>query len=251
LGQTKEQLVKKRILIAVLLSALLTSGCITIRIETKINKDGSGTKSFVLALDKSVMGMMESMTEESGASTDDIWAAATEGAGSINGATVEEFSDDDSEGIKVSVPFGSLEELEALSGSDAFEGMDTVKVSRDGDITTLNATVSVGDVTSGLGEAGGESLEGFDMGDIDLEYSYAIEIEGNIIEYAPKEIATVDGSKVTWDLTSASTDTVELMLKWEPGGGLDPLLIVLIAAALGGLILVAAGIFLTVRSKEN
>jgi hypothetical protein len=111
--------------------------------------------------------------------------------------------------------------------------------------------VSVGDVTSRLGEAGGESLEGFDMGDIDLEYSYAIEIEGNIIEYAPKEIATVDGSKVTWDLTSASTDTVELMLKWEPGGGLNPLLIVLIATALGGLILVAAGIFLTVRSKEN
>jgi hypothetical protein len=223
----------RRVLILVMLSALLTGGCVTIRMETKIKKDGSGTKSFVLAFNKSVMSMMESMADESGAGIDDIWATASEGAAAIPGATVKQFSDDESEGINVSVPFGSLEELEALSSNDTFEGTDSVSVSRDGDVTTMVATVNVGKVTSGFDEAGGQGLEGFDMGEFDFEYSYAVEVEGEILEYSPQDIATIDGSKVTWDLTRAISDTVALTLKWEPGGGLDLVYILLVAAAVG------------------
>ena len=239
----------RRVFILVMLSALLTGGCVTIRVETKIKKDGSGTKSFVLAFDKSVISMMESMADESGAGIDDIWANASEGAAAIPGATVEQFSDDESEGIRVSVPFGSLEELEALSNNDTFEGTDSVSVSRDGDVTTMVATVNVGEVTSGFDEAGGQGMEGFDMGEFDFEYSYAVKVEGEILEYSPQDIATIDGSKVTWDLTRASSDTVALTLKWGPGGGLDLVYILLVAAAVGGVLLIVAGVILTVRTK--
>jgi hypothetical protein len=244
-------MMKKRLLVLASLLALLASGCITIRIETKINKDGSGEKSFVLALDKSVTSMMESVTQESGTSTDDIWASVRDGASSIKGAKIEEYSDDEAEGIKVSVPFGTFEELEALSSSDTFEGADTVTISQDGDITTFNAVVNAADITSGLDEAEGQSLEGFDLGEIEMEYTYAVEVDGKILEYSAQDIATVDGNRVTWDLTQAGSETIELMLKWKPGGGPDLLAILLIAVALGGLALIVAGVILAVRGKQN
>jgi hypothetical protein len=203
----------------------------------------------VLAFDKSVMSMMESMADESGAGIDDIWATASEGTATIPGATVEQFSDDESEGIRVSVPFGSLEELEALSSNDAFEGTDSVSISRDGDVTTMFATVNVGEVTSGFDETAGQGMDGFDMGEFDFEYSYAVEVEGEVLEYSPQDFATIDGDKVTWDLTRASSDNVELIIKWGPGGGLDLVYILLIAAAIGGVLLIVAGVILTVRTN--
>ena len=242
---------QKRALVLFILLAMLVSGCITIRMETKIKKDGSGTKSFVLALDKSVISAVESMAQESGGGTDDIWEAARAGADSIEGAKVEEFSDEDAEGIKITIPFGNFEELQALSSRDAFEGADSVDVSQDGDITTLKATVSVGELASGFDAAGGQSIEGFDVGEIDIEYTYAVEVEGEILEYSPKDIAAVKDRGVTWDLTKSDADSLELMVKWEAGGGPDMLVVLLIAVVLGGLFLAAVGIVLAVRSRPS
>lgn len=241
----------RRHLIPILLLATLVSGCVTIRIETKIDKDGSGTKSYVLALDKSVMSMMESMAQEAGTSVDDIWETAREGAASIKDARIEEYSDDKAEGIKVSVPFENLEQLAALTGSDTLKAADVVTVQQDGDVTTLQATVNVGDFASGFEAARDESIEGLDLGEIQINYTYAVEVKGKILEYAPKDIAEVQGTKVIWDLTQAQQGAVELMVKWETGGGLDTLVIVLIAVALAALALIVGGIVLTLRSKRR
>jgi hypothetical protein len=243
---------KKRVFLISLLAVLL-SGCITLRIETKINEDGSGKKSFVMAFDKSVISMIESMGEDSGMSTEDIWAEARDGASAIEGAKVEEYKDDKSEGIKIIVPFDDLAELQALSQSDLFQGADVVSVSEDGDTRTLKAVVSVGDVASGLGEAGGEDLEGIDPGDIEIEYSYTVDVEGKILEYSHKEIAEVEGSKITWDLVKAgSTDELELMVKWKPGkesGGMLPYLLIAIVVIAGGMIVL--GIVMSLRKPKE
>jgi hypothetical protein len=245
-------MVKRRFFILIsLLVVLSLSGCIKINMATKIKKDSSGEKSFVLALDKSVMSMFESMAAESGSSTDDLWTAVRAGADSLNGAKVEEYSDDDSEGIKVIVPFKNLEELAALSTSDAFEGTDTVTVSEEGDTNTLKAIVNMGDLTSGLGEAGGGELEGVDLGEIEIEYTYAVEVEGEILTHSPKNIAKVEGSKVTWDLSQASAQKIELMVRWKPGGGSDMRVMMLIAIVAGGLLLVGIGVMLTMRGRAR
>ena len=246
---------KKRGLVFFLLLTLLLSGCITLRIETKIKKDGSGTKSFIMAIDKSVLSMFESMAQDSGETdlnTDDMWEAARLSAESIQGAKVEDYSDDKSEGIKVSVPFGSFEELEALSGSDAFEGADSVTVTQAENQVTLKAVIETGDIAQGLNEAGGEDLGDFDMGEIDLEYSYVVDVEGKIISYSPENIATVKGSKVTWDLAQITANSVELTVTWEPGGGgLDTTIILLIAVAAAGVLLIVAGVIISVRGRRT
>jgi len=213
---------KKRALVIISLCVILLSGCITIRVENKINADGSGEKSVLLALDKSMMSMFESMAAESGESMDDIWAEARTGAEAIEGAKVEDYSDDDVEGIKMIVPL------------------------------TLKAQVDVGELTSGLGEAGGAELEGFDLGDIELEYTYAVEVEGKILDHSPKDIAEVKGGKVTWDLVQSNSQTVELMIKWSPGGGgISILTILLIVIVAGGVVLVAVGVFLALRGRRS
>ena len=243
---------KKRALVIISLCVILLSSCITIRVENKINADGSGEKSVLLALDKSMMSMFESMAAESGESMDDIWAEARTGAEAIEGAKVEDYSDDDVEGIKMIVPFDSLDELQALSQSETFEGIDTITVSEDGDTKTLKAQVDVGELTSGLGEAGGAELEGFDLGDIELEYTYAVEVEGKILDHSPKDIAEVKGGKVTWDLVQSNSQTVELMVKWSPGGGgINISTILLIVIVAGGLVLVAVGVFLALRGRRS
>ncbi len=242
----------KRVFILVSLLALLLSGCMTLRMETKIKADGSGSKSLVVALDKDAISTIESMGGEDG-DAGDFWKGTREGADLIEGAKVEDYSDDDSEGIRITVPFDNLAELEALSGSDVFEGADTVTVSQEGDTVTLRATVSAGgDLTSGLGAAGGEDLEGMDMGDIEIEFSYSVDVEGKILEYSPTDIAKVKGSKVTWDLSQVSAESVDFMVKWEPGSSSesDMLMILLIVIALGGVGLVVVGVLMTVFRKE-
>jgi hypothetical protein len=234
-----------------LLAALLLSACVTVRIENKINKDGSGTKSFVLALDKGMMSMMESMAGESGAEAEDIWEAARLGFSSIQGAKVEDYSDDEKEGIQITVPFDNLEELQALSASAAFEGSDVVTIEQDGDTTTLSATIDTTDMTSaGLSEADAESFEGFDLGDIDIEFTYAVEVDGRILEYGPKENAQMAGNKVNWDLTQAGADTFDLTISWEPSGGPSTATLLLVAAVVIGLAVALVGLALVVRDRR-
>lgn len=236
---------RKRAFITLLLLSTLASGCVTVHLETQINQDGSGTKSFVLALDNSVTSMLESVAQEAGANPDEIWETARASAESLDGARVEDYRDDESQGIQITVPFGDLDELQALSGVDAFAGSDVVTVSQNGAITTLKATVRTGDLTAAF-----DDLEGFDLGDADIAYAYSIAVEGNILAYAPTGYAIAEGNKVTWDLTQSPGDTTELMIQWEPSSGPDSPLTLLVVIALGGTALVVAGAILTMRGKR-
>ena len=76
-------------------------------------------------------------------------------------------------------------------------------------------------------------------------------MEGEILEYSPEEIAEVKGSAVAWDLTQSNADSLELMVKWEAAAGAtDMLVVILIVVVLAGVLLVAAGIVLTARSRS-
>ena len=239
---------KRSASILILLLATLLSGCITIRMETRINKDGSGTKSSVLALDKSVLSMLESVAQEANAPIDDYWTSVRDGAGSIKGAKVEPYSDDQAKGIKIITPFENLVELEALSSGDALKGPDIVVVSQEGDITTLRASLNVGDLVSGFEGYADQIVEDL-WSEIELEYTYAIEVEGKILDYAPHDSASVHGGRVTWNLSQAGADSIDLMVRWVPGGRSDAPAILLTVVACGGLaLLIGRRIF---KSTDN
>ncbi|MGD9100882.1 MAG: hypothetical protein PVF45_10420 [Anaerolineae bacterium] len=238
---------KRRVLILISLLAVLLSGCVTLRIETRIKADGSGKKSFVMAFDKEAIAMIEEAGEGG-----DIWDQSRENiTGSIKGAKIEDYSDDKSEGIKVTVPFANLAELEALSQSDVFQGADAVSVSQEGDTMTLRAVVNIGDITSGMDQSGGMGME-IAPGDFEMEYSYAVDVQGEILAYSHKDIAEIKGSKVTWNLINANAEQLELSVKWKPGSEPtnDMFTYLLIGIVVLGVVLIGAGVIMTLRPKQ-
>jgi hypothetical protein len=245
---------KGRLLVLFVTLTTLIGGCVTVRVETKIEKDGSGSRSFVLALDKSAISMLEGVAQEAGVPMDDIWGTVRADAQAIEGAQVEDYEDDHVQGIRVTLPFASVEELEALTsteGVEGVEGVDVVAVSQDGDVTTLSATVNVGEVAAALTEAGDQNLEGVEFGEIDLHFTYAVEVAGRILEYAPQDTAVVEGSRVTWDLSDVDTAAAELMIQWDSSGASGPPVFLLPIAILITLALAAWGAILIRRGKHR
>jgi hypothetical protein len=242
---------KKRTFVLISLFTLLLSGCITMRVETKIKKGGSGSHTVLVAFDKSAMEALGGVSSED-VGSEEFVAQAQAQVSHIPGAKVEEYKTDELEGVKVSVPFKSFEELERISTKGGLiELFDTVAISHEGDTTTLQGSFSTLAPTDL-----GEGLEGFDVENMDLEemgveVTYSIEVEGQILSYAPKHNATVKGGKVTWDLVKANPDETALMVKWGPGGGTDMTVVLLAVVAMGGVTLAAVGGLLMIRDRNR
>jgi hypothetical protein len=61
---------------------------------------------------------------------------------------------------------------------------------------------------------------------MNIEFTYSVIVPGVVVTYNPQDSATVEGSKVTWDLSQALLETeansVDLMVQWESGGAPPP-----------------------------
>lgn len=240
---------KKRLLLVTMLAAVLfLAGCITLRIENDIRPDGSGTKSQIIAVDMdAIEGFVQSMgvTPEPGAEEEnpleDSFEELEQEAAAIPGATVEEYKDPATgrEGVKASAPFANLDELVALSSTELFGNVDTISFQQSGNSTTMNITVSTGDLSEEVSESAGEggeeaatpsaeekAMQQQMLQMMDIEFTYSVIVPGVIADYDPKDSATVERNKVTWDLSRAlleiEADSVALMVQWEGGAPPPP-----------------------------
>jgi hypothetical protein len=239
---------KKLFLVTTLVAALFLAGCITVKIENDIRPDESGTKSQIIAVDmEAIEGFAQSMgvTPEPGAEEEnpleDSFEELEQEAATVPGATVEEYKDPVTgrEGVKVTAPFANLDELVALSSTELFGNVDTISFQQSDSSTVMTIIVSTGDLSEEVSESAGEGGEGeatpspeekamqqqmLQMMNIELIYS--VIVPGAIAEYDPKDSATLEGNKITWDLSQAlletEADSVALMVQWESGGAPPP-----------------------------
>jgi hypothetical protein len=239
---------KRRLfLVTMLVAALFLAGCITLKIENDIKPDGSGTKSQIIAVDmEAIEGFAESMgvTPEPGAEEEeeenplaDSFEELEQQAATVPGATVEEYKDPVTgrEGIKVTAPFANLDELVALSSTQLFGDVDAISVQQTDGSTIMNITVSTSDVGEEVSESAGEggeeeatpspeekAMEQQMLQMMNLEFVYSVIVPGVIADYDPKDSATLEGNKISWDLSQALLETEEesvaLMVQWEAGG---------------------------------
>jgi hypothetical protein len=235
---------RKLFLVIMLATSLFLAGCITLKLETEIRPDGSGTKSQIIAMDMEAMeGFAQSMdvTPEPGAEEGNLLEESFEEleqkAAAVPGATVEEYKDPATgrEGVKATAPFANLDELVALSSTELFGGVDAISFQQSGDTTTMNITVSTGDlgeeVSESTGEGGGEettpspeekAMQQQMLQMMDIEFIYSVIVPGVIVDYAPQDSATIEGNKIAWGLSQAlleiEADSVDLMVQWESGG---------------------------------
>ena len=234
---------KKLFLITMLVAALFLAGCITLKIENDIRPDGSGTKSQIIAMDmEAIEGFVQSMgvTPEPGAEEEnplqDSFGELEQKAATVPGATVEEYKDPVTgrEGIKVTAPFANLDELVALSSTELFGSVDAISLQQSGSSTVMNITVSTSDLGAEVSESAGEvgeeeatpspedkAMQQQMLQMMDIEFTYSVIVPGMIADYDPKENATIEGNKITWDLSRAlletEADSIALMVQWEGG----------------------------------
>ena len=240
---------KRLFLVTMLVAALFLAGCITLKIENDIGPDGSGTKSQIIAVDmEAIEGFAESMgvTPEPGAEEEenpleDSFGELEQKAATVPGATVEEYKDPVTgrEGIKATAPFANLDELIALSSTELFGSIDTISFQQSDNSTTMNITVSTSDLSEEVSESAGEggeeaatpspeekAMQQQMLRMMDIEFTYSVIVPGVIGSYDPKDSATVEGDKITWDLSQVlletEADSVALMVQWESGGAPPP-----------------------------
>ena len=242
---------KRPFLVVMLVSALFLAGCITFRIENDIRPDGSGTKSQIVAVDMEMIKSFATsmgVTPEPGVTVEavenpmeDSFKELEQKAATVPGATVEPYKDPATgrEGIKVMVPFSNLDGLVALSSTELFSNLDSIQFQQSGNRTTMNITVftqDIGEEVSRSAEEGGEatatpSPEEKAMTQqmlkmMNIEFTYSVIVPGAIADYSPKDNATVEGNKITWNLSQTLIGTevssVALMVQWESGGAPPP-----------------------------
>ena len=238
---------KRSFLVTMLVAALFLTGCITLKIENDIRPDGSGTKSQIIAVDmEAIEGFVQSMgvTPEPGAEEEnpleDSFGELEQKAATVPGATVEPYKDPATgrEGVKAAAPFANLDEFIALSSTELFGNVDAISFQQSGTSTVMNITVSTGNLSEEVSESAGEggqeevtpspeekAMQQQMLQMMDIEFTYAVIVPGVIADYDPKDSATVEGNKITWDLSQAlleiEADSVALMVQWE-GGGVPP-----------------------------
>lgn len=212
----------------VLAGVLLLSGCVTLRTETRINADGSGTRSIIIAMDPSVMEMAQSQGEG------DPFADAQAQAANIPGATVEEYVDPNTgnKGVKMTLPFQSLDELATMDFGEEDSKIDEITWSREGDIYTLTAKVNMGDLAAGASGEDAETMTEQEqqmatqmMAAMGLEFTYAVAVPGEIKDYSPQQNATYDAAnnEIIWKLDVASMTVPEIMVKWDNSAAPKPI----------------------------
>ena len=221
--------------IAVVMVVVL-SACVTIRSDTKINSDLSGTRSIIMTINKSLMAMAQGTPTAGGSQTEapkDPFAEVTKDVSQIPGATVEKYVDTatGNEGVKISIPFKNLDDLSSQQlGKDKTSQMDTITWSQDGNVYTLNLAVNTGSVAAGAQGGSGDAANPTPqsaqdkamakamMASMGFEMSYSIALPGKILDYEPKAGATYDAAtnSILWklDLANAAPLT-DIMVKWD------------------------------------
>ena len=218
------------LLAVVLAGVLLLSGCVTIRTETVVNPDLSGSRSVILAMDKSMMDMMASQGE-GGAEPQDPFAEIQGEFQKVPGAAVEPYVDakTGNEGVKITIPFKDLNDLATQKFSEGEDGLDTVTWSNDGNVYTLEFAVNTGELAAASSQSSGGSTEPMTpeeqamqtqmMAAMGMELSYSIALPGKIVDYSPKDGATYNASdnSIIWVLDLSKAQADKIVVKWDNG----------------------------------
>lgn len=240
---------KRLFLVTMLVAALFLAGCITLQVENNIGPDGSGTKSQIIAVDmEAIESFVQSMgtTPEPGATEvknpmEDSFKELEQKAATVPGATVEEYKDPATgrEGIKVTAPFANLDGLIALSSTELFDNMDAISFQQSGSSTTMNISLSTSGVSEKVSESAGEGGEAAATPSpedkamqqqmlkmMNIDFTYSVIVPGTIASYNPKDNATVEGNKITWNLSQVLLETegksIEMVVQWESGSAPPP-----------------------------
>lgn len=201
----------QRLLIA-LISVLGLSACLTLEVRTRLSSDGSAERAVVIAVDSVLLQTapvdpMETLRAKAEAS----------------GWRVERYQDPDrgQEGLRLHRPLAALEDLNHLAEGDPLAGLERIALGEEGDLQTLNVTLSVSGILDRLRIAAGEPpLSEEDLSLLraaNLRLVYDLELPGPIVDYSPRSGAQVEGRRIRWAIPlRPDQPAISLYAAWRP-----------------------------------
>lgn len=214
-------------LIALPLLAVILTGCIRADFAIKVNDDGSGTVSTLLAVNRSLIeGFASSLGGESGMDAGEFSFSADDIAPADlpPGAEVEAYREGDFEGVRVTVPFEAgasvaerFAEMMSASGGGASDSpFEELTLERQGDEWVFEArpTVDTADLRMGTGsdQFSQAMVQTFFA---DASFTIRIELPGEVVEHNADE---VNGRELVWNLDLFGPDQRTLMARSDVGG---------------------------------
>ena len=222
-----------RFLLATVVVAVLATGCIRSDLTVAINDDGSGTYSAIVAFNPKAIGQLAQLGgQDTGGLGEDpckeIRSSANENQDKLpSGAKVENYSDGDFCGVKITAPFAAGENpsdaiSKALGGLDSAGqggvtgiGLDVFSIKKAGAGWQFEATPSGAGTGSGSSSSAGDAAlaKQFLQGASSI---VRIKLPGRVVE-ADSNPDAIDGDGVLiWNL-SLTGETRRLKAHSEPG----------------------------------
>jgi len=159
-----------------LLVVVTLAGCFKAKVDLTLSSEDTISGTMLVAVQA---GIGESL----GGSDEDILGQLTGGlGGELDGATVEDYSEDDYIGKLFT--FKDLP-LDAFSSG---EGGEDISITREGDLFIVDGTWNTDDA----------GTEGMDPASIGAEFTFAVTFPGSVVEH--NGTLSNDGHTVTWDL---------------------------------------------------
>ena len=218
----KGKLKKSVVFIIIAALALLLCGCMKLHIDIVWHEDNSATIDMTVGIKK---GMLEMM----GTSEEDMQQQLRDGM-TDDDYNYETFSDSEYTGVVGKMRIDDItksttEAVETLQFRYAEEGKKKTY--------TVSGTFNGSDLTSGSSE-----LEG-----VEIDMKMSIEMPGNITSHNATE---KKGNKLTWDLSSNPSMTIEATSEVGGGGGMLWLWI-----AIGAVVLVGGGVVVLLMMRKK
>lgn len=244
--------------VALIAISLLSASCIKVDIGIHLNADGSGTVSFLTAVDSTVADSLSSSFGGSAGSTGTDFTSIDKSK-LPPGATVTPYSQGKFKGEQVTAPFksaddlaGIIEQINASSGSssDTPTGgsdriFDSFSLKGTGESWTFDATVAP--------PANGQDLSSFGITPDQLKtffkdasFTVRLKLPGSV---SSSNADSNKGGELTWNLDIFATQPRTLSARSKPGSGggfpVVPVVAVVVVA-------VAAGaVFMVVRRRRG
>ena len=224
---------KKVLSIMAIMSMLLLvlTGCMDINYEIALNKDGSADLTLIYAFEKEIL-------EQYGTSSDEMTSEMEEEAKN-DGYTVEKYSDDKLDGIKITKHFDKASDVSMaeLFGDEMKGKNEGIKIEKKGNNTIYSQNDEI-DLTSS------DSDSDYDYSSM-VKFKYVVKLPVKAGKNNATEVSK-DGKTLTWELKFGEVNKIEF--KSESGSSSLKTILIVVAVVV---VLCAIAVVVTKVSKKG
>ena len=231
------------------LCSIALTGCFRVELAIKVNEDGSGVISTLLAIEDQFVDALSDLGGLSGDSADIENSLGTLFEDAPPNAVVEEYSEDGFTGQRMTIEVPDI--VQGLQNPQIFgEAAESTEggefnLEREGDGWRFTATLPPTD----LGDAGEDSLLGIDPSALLESASYTIRLAlpGEVTDHNADR---VEDDELVWDIDLTATEPQTFSALSQPPSGLTNWAILAIGIAGAAALILAVG-FLVTRSRRS